>query len=327
MIKEILNRAIPFKVSLSTSFRSVNHRIGFLIEGEYGYGEWAPFSDYQPKAAAKWLAAALEASDQPRQPVKRLQVPVNGIVPALDPGASADWAENLVQTYGVSTLKIKVGDSNQLSRVRAISERLPNITLRVDANGCYSLDQARDLIPKYAELGVSVIEQPCANLSDCKSVKGQGLLIAIDESIRLASEISDEFIEQLHLATDLIVLKPIPLGGSAQTLSLAEKLSLPVIVSGSLDTSVGLSYVSYVAALLPNEVLPSGLGTSVLLADDLVENSLLPDKGMLSVGAITPDKIKLSQAKDRVNEHERAELTERLTGASVELMKLSEVIK
>lgn len=325
MIKDLLARAIPFKVSLKTQFRSVNQRIGFLIEGEHGYGEWAPFADYQPKFAAKWLAAALEAADQPRKTVLRNFVSVNGIVPALNPAEAANWAENLVSVYGVSTLKIKVGDIDQLSRVQFISNRLPNITLRVDANGSYSRAEAEELIPKFADLGVSVIEQPCANLIDCKAVKNRGTLIAIDESIRLAYEISDGLIDQVRASADIVVLKPIPLGGSLPTLALAEKLDLPVIISGSLDTSIGLNYVGYVASLLPIEPLPSGLGTSVLLADDLVETSLVPNNGVLSVESITPDAIKLNYAKTKVSNDERVDLTERLTAAALELMNLSEV--
>ena len=325
MINELLARATPFKVELATQFRSVNHRIGFIIEGEHGFGEWAPFSDYKPNAAAKWLAAALEAADQPKLPVKRTAVPVNGIVPALKSDLAADWAEKLVRESEVSTLKIKVGDIDEFARVKSISDRLPGVELRVDANGKYSPAQAKELIPRFADLGVSVIEQPCAELKDFHGLKGRGLLIAVDESIRLSEAITSELIDELNNLADIAVLKPIPLGGSSPTLNLADKLNMPIIVSGSLDTSIGLSFVNYVAALLPQEPLPSGLGTSVLFAEDLTNESLTPRNGVLRVGAIEPDATKLEIARSKVNAAELSELTDRFIAAATALQEHSGV--
>ncbi len=316
MIEDLLARVQPFKVGLTTQFRSVNHRIGFVIRGKHGIGEWAPFADYAQAAAAKWLAAALEAADQPRQQLNRNEIAANGIVPALDPAAAVSWAADLLDKYQVNTLKIKVGDSDQLNRVRAIRSEFSNVTLRVDANGSYSETEAAELIREFAALEVAVIEQPCATLAQCKAVKGKGVLIAVDESIRLAANITEELLTEIRGAADIAVLKPIPLGGSEPTLNLAARLDLPVIVSGSLDTSIGLSYVAYVAALLPTEPLPSGLGTSVLLEQDLVMPSLLPMQGVIKVSEPILDEQLLSEATARVGSVELAELTQRLTAAA-----------
>lgn len=319
MISDLLARVQPFKVGLTTQFRSVNHRVGFIVTGKYGFGEWAPFSDYQPKAAAKWLAAALEAADQPRKQLNRTEIPVNGIVPALEPVAAANWAKDLVDKYQVSTLKIKVGDAKQLNRVAAINAELPGITLRVDANGGFTQTEALELMPQFEKLGVSVIEQPCATLVECQAVKGNGILVAVDESIRLATDLNQELIDRVRNAADIAVLKPIPLGGSEPTLKLADELELPIIISGSLDTSIGLSFVAYVAALLPQAPLASGLGTSVLLAQDLVPNSLLPSNGMIQVKPVSPDTELMRAATERFSEVELQELTNRLVAANSSL--------
>ncbi|MFM1906150.1 MAG: hypothetical protein RIT32_946 [Actinomycetota bacterium] len=315
MISELLDRIYPFKVELKTTFRSVNHRIGYLIEGEYGFGEWAPFADYAPTPAAKWLRAALEAADMPRQEVLRDSIPVNGIVPALPPNDAVHWSAELISKYQVKALKVKVGDSDQLARVAAIRSEFAEIEIRVDANGAYTNLEAAELISEYAKLNVAVIEQPCASLAENQNLKNHGVLIALDETIRLSNEITDELISQVREIADIAVLKPIPLGGSKPTLELAERLGLPVIVSGSLDTSIGLSYVAYVAALLPTAPLPSGLGTSVLLAEDLVKTSLLPDAGLLSVAPIQPDPQLLQESTNRLSSVELAELKERFIAA------------
>lgn len=316
MIEDLLARVQPFQIGLTTQFRSVNHRIGFVIRGNHGIGEWAPFADYGPAAAAKWLAAALEAADQPRQQIFRNEIVANGIVPALDPVAAVSWAADLISEYQVNTLKIKVGDRDQLNRVRAIRDEFPEVTLRVDANGSYRATEATELIREFAALDVAVIEQPCATLAECKAVKGNGVLIAVDESIRLATEITDELLTEIIDAADIAVLKPIPLGGSKPTLNLAAKLDLPVIISGSLDTSIGLSFVAYVAALLPTEPLPSGLGTSVLLEQDLVQTSLLPRQGVIKVSEPVLDEQLLAEATARISSVELAELTQRLIAAA-----------
>ena len=316
MITDLIARAKPFSVGLTAQFRSVKKRTGFIFVGEHGIGEWAPFDDYEPKAAAKWLAAALEAADTPRVDLNRNQIDVNGIVPALEPAAATLWAEQLVEKYEVKTLKIKVGDALQLDRVRAISSALPSITLRVDANGSFSQSEAINLIAEFEKLGVAVIEQPCATLNECKSLKGRGVLIALDESIRLADSINDQLISEIRAAADIAVLKPIPLGGSKPTIALAEKLELPIIVSGSLDTSIGLSFVAYVAAQLKQNPLPSGLGTSVLLEDDLATERLLPTHVMLEVFAPTLDMQLMQQAAARVSSVELATLTQRLQAAA-----------
>ncbi len=316
MIEDLLARVQPFQVGLTAQFRSVNHRVGFVIRGKYGIGEWAPFADYEPAAAAKWLAAALEAADQPRSQLNRSEIAANGIVPALAPAAAVTWAGNLINKYQVNTLKIKVGDDEQLDRVRAIRAEFPAATIRVDANGSYSETEAAELIREFAALDVAVIEQPCATLAECKAVKGNGVLIAVDESIRLAANITDELLDQLRAAADIAVLKPIPLGGSKPTLNLAARLDLPVIISGSLDTSIGLSFVAYVAALLPTEPLPSGLGTSVLLEHDLVKTSLLPKHGAITISEPVLDEQLLAEATARASSVELAELTQRLIAAA-----------
>lgn len=325
MISELLDRATPFSVSLNTPFRGVVKRIGFAFEGQYGFGEWAPFSDYAPNLSAKWLAAALLAADEPRNQNLRKQVACNGIVPALDPKAAVDWALKLYQDLGVKTLKVKVGDPLDVERVKAIQEALPDLNLRVDANGAWSLDQARVKIRELVDFNVSVIEQPCTTLSDCAQVRGLGADIAIDEGIRLSHQLDDTFIAQIRDAADLVVLKPIPLGGLQQTKVIAKRINLPVIISGSLDTSIGLSYVAYVAACMPTEPLASGLGTGILLANDLTNQTLLPRNGFIEISNTQVSQSLLENARSRVSKSEQADLIERLTQTVAELANQSEL--
>ncbi|MEU9187444.1 dipeptide epimerase [Streptomyces sp. NPDC048484] len=84
-----------------------------------------------------------------------------GIVPA--PHAAAQ-ARALVDA-GFALIKAKAGTpdpEDDLDRIRAIRSAVPGTRLLLDPNGAWTLDQARRLIPQYAELGVEAVEQPVA---------------------------------------------------------------------------------------------------------------------------------------------------------------------
>jgi O-succinylbenzoate synthase len=66
-------------------------------------------------------------------------------------------------------------------------------------------------------------------------------------------------------------------------LALVERLGLPAVISSALDTSVGLAAGVRLAAALPELPYACGLATGLLLADDVVERSLLPEGGVLTV--------------------------------------------
>ncbi|WP_328492315.1 dipeptide epimerase [Streptomyces sp. NBC_00414] len=84
-----------------------------------------------------------------------------GIVPAPHAAAQA----RALADAGFVLIKVKAGapdPEEDLDRVRAIRAAAPGARLLLDPNGAWSPDQARQLIPRYAELGVEAIEQPVA---------------------------------------------------------------------------------------------------------------------------------------------------------------------
>ncbi len=84
-----------------------------------------------------------------------------GIVPA--PHAAAQARALVAAGFGL--LKAKAGTpdpEDDLDRIRAIRAAAPSARLLLDPNGAWTPDQARHLIPRYAELGVEAVEQPVA---------------------------------------------------------------------------------------------------------------------------------------------------------------------
>jgi O-succinylbenzoate synthase len=112
-------------------------------------------------------------------------------------------------------------------------------------------------------------------------------------------------IEAIQEIADVAVLKAIPVGGVAAALEIANAIDLPVVVSGSLDTSVGLSSGIALAACVPNLYGACGLGTGLLFRQDLVVETTLPTAGEIPVRRTAPDSHLLSQAGATVSSDER----------------------
>jgi O-succinylbenzoate synthase len=77
---------------------------------------------------------------------------------------------------------------------------------------------------------------------------------------------------------------------------------VPVVVSGSLDSSVGLDVAVAVAAALTDLPFACGLGTGSLLAADVIDHPRVPQGGVLGVGRTHPDLSALLAARDRLDE-------------------------
>ena len=93
--------ALPMK----TSFRGITVREVALIKGEYGWGEFSPFLEYDDAESAPWLASAIEAATQPKPKLYRTEVAVNGTIPALNDKEELERVVNSLP--GVTTFKVK----------------------------------------------------------------------------------------------------------------------------------------------------------------------------------------------------------------------------
>lgn len=302
-LDEVICNAHYVSVPLRSRFRGVTQREGLLIEGPSGWGEFAPFDDYDDHFASRWLAAAIEAAWGTWPAPVRDAVPVNLIVPAVNEVLAQRQVIDAVERTGCTTIKVKVagpesdGDAD-IARVRAVRDALDDVLgagvgqVRIDANAAWSLDQAAHLLPALDDAagGLEYVEQPCASLDDCEALRALVRVpIAVDEGMRLADDLDDLALAgSLRRAADIVVLKAIPLGGVAAALRQAERLDMPVVISGSLDTSVGLASGIALAAALPDLPFACGLGTGLLFADDPVGEPVIPHHGVLPVRRWTP---------------------------------------
>lgn len=295
-------------------FRRLDHREAVLIRGPAGWGEFSPFAEYPPEVAARWLASGLESACTPLPAPLRTTVPVNVTVPALAPALAAE----IVIRSGAKTAKVKVAEPGQdefedLARVQAVREALgPNGAIRVDANGAWDVAGAVERIGRLAQFGLEYVEQPVATIPEMRKVReAVSVLIAADESVRSAT---DPLEAAEAGAADIYVVKVQPLGGVARTLSLAQSVGLPVVVSSALETSVGMAAGVRAAATLPELKYACGLGTVGLLDEDVVLDRLEPVAGVIKVERPEPDPDLL--ARWRPDRERAAEMLRRMWTAA-----------
>lgn len=200
------------------------------------------------------------------------RVPVNATVGDATPEATVAAATAAVDRE-FDCLKVKVGARDlaaDLDRLRAVREAVADgVTLRVDANGAWNRETAESALPALAELGVEMVEQPlpAAALDDLAELRGHGVDVAVDES--LAHSDLDEVLAAD--AADVVVVKPMVLGGPRHAVSLADRarsVGVDVVVTTTVDAAVARAAAVHVAACVP-DVRPCGLATGALLSDDL----------------------------------------------------------
>jgi len=216
-------------------------------------------------------------------------IPVNALVAEESPEAAAAQATALA-ALGFTSLKLKVAlgaleqDEALVAAVRGAVGAA--IRLRLDANGGWTVPQAVEAIRRLARYGLEYVEQPVAghDLEGMKTVRAAvPVPIAADEAIASAEDAARVLAAG---AADILVVKAGRLGGlngAGEVLRLAAAAGVPAVVTSSLEAGVGLAAAVHLAATLPSGPFAHGLATGLLLESDLLNRSINPTRGMLTV--------------------------------------------
>ena len=190
---------------------------------------------------------------------------------------SARVEEKLRQ--GFSCIKIKIGAidfEKEYELLRLVRQRFPadKITIRVDANGGFSPDNAPQKLERLARLDIHSIEQPIkagqwAAMADlCRT---SPIPIALDEELigindtRCKIELLDAIKPQY------IILKPTLHGGLSgcnEWIRLARERGIGFWATSALESNIGLFYIALWAAGLGIDI-PQGLGTGALYTNNI----------------------------------------------------------
>lgn len=307
---DVLDGLRVVSIPLHTRFRGIRRREIALLQGPVGWGEFSPFLEYEPAEAARWLAGGISSAWYPWPQPVRADVPVNATVPSVD---AARVPEVLAHYDGCGTVKVKVAEKGQdlqqdLDRVAAVRAAVgPDAHVRVDANGAWSVADAKDALSRLSAYDLEYAEQPCATAPELREVRlalarsGVAVPIAADESIRKA----EDPIRVARLeAADIAVIKVAPLGGVERALEIAHDCGLPIVVASALDSSVGMAAGVALAAALPELPYACGLGTIELFDGDVTRDRLVPRHGTIAVrrAQVDPDALdRWAAPSDRVD--------------------------
>ncbi|RAW46138.1 o-succinylbenzoate synthase [Halorubrum sp. 48-1-W] len=226
-------------------------------------------------AAAREVGESLASrlADRSGLPAPADSVPVNATIGDGTPEATATASERAVAD-GYRCLKVKAGArplDRDLDRLRAVRRAVgPAVDLRVDANGAWDRSSARRALERLKPLDPAYVEQPlpATDLAGATALRAESdVPIAVDESL------TEHSIAEVLAAdaTDVVVIKPMALGGPDRALDAAvraREADVEPVLTTTIDPVVARTAAVHVASAVP-DVLPCGLATGGLLDEDL----------------------------------------------------------
>lgn len=189
-----------------------------------------------------------------------------------------------VRGYRNFNVKVAPDPTFDVALCRKVKELVPDGFLWADANGGYDVETALKVVPKLADAGVAVLEQPVPSnrLGGFQKLKRQGALpILMDEGI-----VSWVELEEFHALglLDGVAMKPARCGGLTEARRQVEYLKrhkLMFLGSGLTDPDLALAAalvlygaydLQYPAALNG----PQFLGASLLKSPFVVRDGAIP---------------------------------------------------
>ncbi len=205
-------------------------------------------------------------------------IAINGLVWMGDEQFMQDQIEEKLEN-GFTCIKMKVGaidfdeELKLLSHIRKHYSK-DRITLRVDANGGFTFDQAKEHLQRLSDLHIHSIEQPIATKQWQRMAElcsNTPVPIALDEELIGVTALSEKQDVLATIKPQYIILKPSFIGGykgSEEWINLAEKHSIGWWVTSALESDVGLNAIAQWTYGL-NAKGPQGLGTGSLYTNNI----------------------------------------------------------
>ena len=239
----------------------------------------------------------------------KANIPINGLIWM---GDKAFMKQQIIEKInkGFNTIKLKIGAldfDTELALLSFIRKEFStkDITLRVDANGAFSPDDALEKLSRLSNYKLHSIEQPIRQgqwEEMAQLCEHTPIPIALDEELIGIYDRKEKEKLLTKIKPQYIILKPALHGGfsgSDEWISLAEKQDTGWWITSALESNIGLNAIAQYTA--QKEVnMPQGLGTGGLFTNNF--NSPLQVKnGHLSY--IKSKKWNLTQILNQIREH------------------------
>lgn len=208
----------------------------------------------------------------------RIGIPINGLIWMGEVSSmKSQIRDKIAQRYTCIKMKIGAIDFEEEYLVlKDLRRAYPasDITIRVDANGAFSVGEALEKLKRLADLDIHSIEQPIkagqwqemAKLCDLSPLD-----IALDEELIGVFSKEDQTNLLETIRPSYIILKPSLLGGLAvsdQWIKIAEDLSIGWWATSALESNIGLNAIAQWTAT-KKVSMPQGLGTGGLYTNNI----------------------------------------------------------
>lgn len=205
-------------------------------------------------------------------------IPINGLVwmGSFDE-MSARIEEKLSAEF--TTIKLKIGAidfESELELIRKLRSRFSRetLTIRVDANGGFSPEEALPKLNRLAAYGIHSCEQPIKpnQWAEMRKICAESPIhIALDEELIGITDPMQMFMLLREIAPQYLIIKPSLMGGFAgaqEWLKMAKMTNTGAWFTSALESNVGLNAIAQVVAKF-NPLIPQGLGTGALYTNNI----------------------------------------------------------
>jgi len=285
-LEELINYVLP---KLETRPRFWEHLSSIWMED--WKGKWLPAAWFALETAwLDWVNGGHQLICDPVFYSGNWKIPINGLV-WMNPRQTMEEQafEKRKQAFG--TIKLKIGAldwQEELDMIRKIRLEMPpaEISIRLDANGAWTFEEAQKKLAQLQEFEIESIEQPIEK-GQWESMsflcKNSPIPIALDEE--LIGHPLDRHKNSLLEAIDpqYIVLKPSLVGGLGQThqwIKMAEDLGIGWWITSMLESNIGLNSIAQLAAQY-KPTIPQGLGTGKIYVNN-IKSPLAIENGELT---------------------------------------------
>ncbi len=204
-------------------------------------------------------------------------IPINGLIWMGDMDFLMDQINRKVE-QGFTCLKLKVGGldfDRECDILRYIRKKYfrEKITIRLDANGAFKVDDVLYKLDEMAKFDVHSIEQPLRPGTEAMEelCRKSPIPVAFDEELIGVLSEGDKRSLLKKLRPQFIVLKPSLHGGMsgcAEWISIAEELKIGWWITSALESSIGLNAIcQFTANYRPT--IPQGLGTGAIYENNI----------------------------------------------------------
>jgi o-succinylbenzoate synthase len=322
--KHIFEFIKPAKTSRGEYTEKIHYKISLNHKGKMGQGEIAPLPDLSLDGGEDYDAilnellplsnedlynysrdnistlpalnfavesamAQLKPTDSPF--VKGQPIKINGLI----------WMDNIEDMWnaalkkgreGFECLKLKVGALDHDSECRLIEKvrkEFPRLTLRLDANGGFTVGDALVKLKDFGRFDIHSIEQPimAGQWDAMQEICAKSTInIALDEELIGQSAKMNALLR--HIKPHYIILKPTLLGGFSvcnEWIKEGQKVGANWWATSALEGNIGLLAIAEWCSRY-ELILPQGLGTGALYTHNFDSNLSL-NKDLLSFQAKT----------------------------------------